>query len=71
MTAIPRRVETDGRGAQLFAAAKCAVCHAPTLKTRADYPIALLAAVDAPDDGGGDEQAATRADTSDAAAVER
>jgi CxxC motif-containing protein (DUF1111 family) len=26
----------------------CAVCHVPTMKTRADYPIAALAGIDAP-----------------------
>jgi CxxC motif-containing protein (DUF1111 family) len=47
-TAIPRRVTSDARGRQLFADAKCAACHVPTLKTRADYPIAVLAGIDAP-----------------------
>ena len=45
--AIPRRTE-DAKGAALFAQAKCSVCHVPTMKTRADYPIALLAGIDAP-----------------------
>jgi CxxC motif-containing protein (DUF1111 family) len=47
-TAIPKRAAVDPRGAQLFADAKCAVCHAPALKTRADYPVAPLAGIDAP-----------------------
>ena len=46
-TAIPMRVP-DAHGLQLFTDAKCVVCHAPSLKTRADYPIALLAGIDAP-----------------------
>ncbi|HVU50819.1 MAG TPA: di-heme oxidoredictase family protein [Polyangia bacterium] len=46
-TAIPLRAPDDA-GLQLFTAAKCAVCHAPSLKTRGDYPIALLAGVEAP-----------------------
>jgi CxxC motif-containing protein (DUF1111 family) len=44
--AIPRRVD-DAKGAALFAQAKCSVCHQPSMKTRADYPIALLAGKDA------------------------
>ena len=47
-TAIPKRVAGDPRGPQLFANAKCGVCHVPTLKTRADYPITQLASIDAP-----------------------
>jgi CxxC motif-containing protein (DUF1111 family) len=47
-TAIPRRVQMSARASQLFAGAKCAVCHVPTLHTRADYPIAVLADIDAP-----------------------
>jgi CxxC motif-containing protein (DUF1111 family) len=46
-TAIPTRTP-DAQGLALFTDTKCAVCHAPSLKTRADYPIALLAGVDAP-----------------------
>jgi CxxC motif-containing protein (DUF1111 family) len=49
MLAIPRReVPADPTGAALFAAVKCAVCHAPSLRTRADYPIRELADLDAP-----------------------
>lgn len=46
--AIPRRVGLTERGAQLFAGAQCAACHVPSLRTRADYPIAQLAGIDAP-----------------------
>jgi CxxC motif-containing protein (DUF1111 family) len=46
-TAIPLRTQ-DTNGLALFTGAKCAVCHTPSLKTRADYPIALLAGTDAP-----------------------
>jgi CxxC motif-containing protein (DUF1111 family) len=45
---IPRRVIPEGRGEEIFAQAKCAVCHVPSLKTRKDYPIAILAGIDAP-----------------------
>ncbi|HEY8927248.1 MAG TPA: di-heme oxidoredictase family protein, partial [Polyangia bacterium] len=48
MTAIPRRAAGDPRGAAVFASAGCSVCHVPTLKTRADYPLAPLAGIDAP-----------------------
>jgi CxxC motif-containing protein (DUF1111 family) len=48
MTAIPRRAAGDPRGPQLFEQALCSACHAPTMKTRADYPIAPLAGIDAP-----------------------
>jgi len=46
--AIPRRVGLDARGEQLFEQLACAACHQPTLHTRADYPIAQLADLDAP-----------------------
>jgi CxxC motif-containing protein (DUF1111 family) len=46
-TAIPRRDLPDG-GAELFAQTGCATCHAPTMHTRADYPIQQLADIDAP-----------------------
>jgi CxxC motif-containing protein (DUF1111 family) len=45
--AIPRRQEDDA-GAALFESSLCAACHVPTLHTRADYPIAALADIDAP-----------------------
>ncbi len=48
LTAIPTRALPAGNGAQLFAQAQCSVCHAPTLHTRSDYPIAELADIDAP-----------------------
>ncbi len=46
--AIPRRVGLTDRGAALFAQVNCSVCHAPSLKTSANYPIAQLAGIDAP-----------------------
>jgi CxxC motif-containing protein (DUF1111 family) len=45
---IPGRFVPPGPGKDLFAAARCSVCHAPTLKTRADYPIKALAGIAAP-----------------------
>jgi CxxC motif-containing protein (DUF1111 family) len=47
LLAIPAR-KTDDAGAALFDAALCSACHVPSLHTRADYPIAELADVDAP-----------------------
>jgi CxxC motif-containing protein (DUF1111 family) len=46
--AIPRRIGLTDRGAALFAATGCAVCHVPTLRTRTSYPIPALAGIDAP-----------------------
>lgn len=46
--AIPKRVGQTARGAELFAQTTCAACHVPSLRTRADYPIRQLAAIDAP-----------------------
>ena len=46
MLAIPRQKSLPEKGASLFEQAKCSVCHAPSLKTRSDYPIAPLAGVD-------------------------
>jgi len=46
--AIPKRVGLTPRGAQLFDAGACSACHVPALRTRADYPIRQLAAIDAP-----------------------
>lgn len=43
---IPTRAEVPGK--DLFADAKCDVCHVPSLKTRVDHPIAGLRGVDAP-----------------------
>ena len=49
MLAIPRRAPAESpRGVALFVATRCAVCHAPSLRTRADYPIAALAGIEAP-----------------------
>lgn len=46
LLAIPHREAWEGEA--LFKQAKCDVCHVPSLKTRSDYPIALLANIDAP-----------------------
>jgi CxxC motif-containing protein (DUF1111 family) len=49
MLAIPKRAPAASPvGAALFATTKCAACHTPSLRTRADYPIAALAGIDAP-----------------------
>jgi len=45
---IPARVPSSGPGEGLFTEVRCAVCHVPSLKTRADYPIAALAGMNAP-----------------------
>jgi CxxC motif-containing protein (DUF1111 family) len=45
--AIPPRQDVTG-GAALFDSVQCSACHVPTMKTRADYPIAQLAGRDAP-----------------------
>jgi CxxC motif-containing protein (DUF1111 family) len=45
---IPARVPPQGPGESLFTEVRCAVCHVPSLKTRADYPIAALAGMNAP-----------------------
>ncbi len=45
---IPERSARDARGAALFESVGCSVCHVPSLRTRADWPTAQLAAVDAP-----------------------
>ncbi|WP_437737787.1 di-heme oxidoredictase family protein [Sorangium sp. So ce1335] len=45
---IPKRAPADPRGEALFVEADCAACHVPSLRTRADYPIAQLADIDAP-----------------------
>jgi CxxC motif-containing protein (DUF1111 family) len=46
--ALPKRAAPDAAGAALFAQVGCATCHVPALRTAADYPIALLADIDAP-----------------------
>lgn len=47
LLAIPNRVQNDA-GKALFEKATCNVCHAESLKTRADYPVPVLANIDAP-----------------------
>ena len=47
LLAIPERRKDDA-GSALFAETLCSVCHAPTMHTRADYPVAELADMDAP-----------------------
>ena len=47
LTAIPGRAPSPA-GAAIFAQINCSACHVPTLRTRADYPIAALANLDAP-----------------------
>lgn len=44
---MPRRSRPEPRGEELFTEVKCAVCHAPSLRTRDDYPIAELAGIEA------------------------
>lgn len=46
--AIPKRVGLTPQGAQLFDQLACSGCHVPTMHTRANYPIAQLANIDAP-----------------------
>jgi CxxC motif-containing protein (DUF1111 family) len=50
MLSIPTRAAVTERAenAQLFADVGCATCHVPSLHTRADYPLAQLADIDAP-----------------------
>jgi len=48
LIAIPRRKGLSGTGAAIFDQAKCSACHVPSMRTRGDYPIALLANIDAP-----------------------
>jgi CxxC motif-containing protein (DUF1111 family) len=47
LLAIPNRTANDA-GKALFEKATCNVCHAESLKTRADYPVPVLANIDAP-----------------------
>jgi CxxC motif-containing protein (DUF1111 family) len=42
----PALANTAGQAA--FAQADCSVCHVPAMKTRADFPVAALAGIDAP-----------------------
>jgi CxxC motif-containing protein (DUF1111 family) len=50
LIAIPARTEdaATADGVALFASTGCASCHAPSLHTRADWPIPALADIDAP-----------------------
>jgi CxxC motif-containing protein (DUF1111 family) len=48
LTAIPKRPAPEAVGRAAFDQAKCSVCHAPTMHTRSDYPIASIANMDAP-----------------------
>jgi len=43
---IPARRTATGDGARLFEAIGCATCHVPTLTTRSDYPVPVLAGVE-------------------------
>ncbi|MFO0555811.1 MAG: di-heme oxidoredictase family protein [Polyangiaceae bacterium] len=45
---IPTRADSGGAGPALFDEVRCAACHVPSMRTRADYPIAELADIDAP-----------------------
>ncbi|MGQ0506352.1 MAG: di-heme oxidoredictase family protein [Myxococcaceae bacterium] len=45
---IPKRAGAATEGEALFAQVGCGQCHVATLHTRADYPIAALANIDAP-----------------------
>lgn len=47
MVEIPHRIDPGGEGAQLFSQTGCATCHVPSLRTRADHPIAALRDLDA------------------------
>lgn len=47
LLAIPARELPAGDGPALFAAARCDVCHVPSLRTSSGYPIAALADIDA------------------------
>ena len=46
--AIPWRATPNPKAKALFDRVQCSACHVPTLHTRADYPIAALADIDAP-----------------------
>ncbi len=46
LLAIPKR-KLEPAGRALFDSALCSVCHAPSLKTRDDHPIALLSGIEA------------------------
>jgi CxxC motif-containing protein (DUF1111 family) len=48
LIAIPKRIGLTDAGRALFDRAACNACHVPSMKTRADHPLAVLAGVDAP-----------------------
>jgi CxxC motif-containing protein (DUF1111 family) len=48
LTAIPTRSGSREAGRAVFERTGCAACHVPSLKTSSDYPIRLLADIDAP-----------------------
>lgn len=48
LLAIPRREEPAEGALALFTEVGCARCHAPSLRTRPDYPVPELADIDAP-----------------------
>jgi CxxC motif-containing protein (DUF1111 family) len=48
LIAIPPRRQASATELQRFVDVGCAACHVPSLRTRADYPIAQLADADAP-----------------------
>lgn len=43
-----RKLPQDPRGARLFATLECSECHVPSLRTRADAEVPMLADIDAP-----------------------
>ncbi|MET0595259.1 MAG: di-heme oxidoredictase family protein, partial [Polyangiaceae bacterium] len=45
---IPSRRGLTDQGRALFEKADCSVCHVPTMRTKSDYPVAQLRAIDAP-----------------------
>lgn len=48
LLAIPPRRWLSGNGDALFAQVQCSTCHVASMRTRADYPIEVLAGIDAP-----------------------
>jgi CxxC motif-containing protein (DUF1111 family) len=48
LLAIPGRAAAEPGAEQLFADVGCATCHVPSLHTRADHPVAVLADAEAP-----------------------
>jgi CxxC motif-containing protein (DUF1111 family) len=45
---IPKRAAPSDEAIALFDRAQCSSCHIPSMRTRADYPIASLADIEAP-----------------------